>query len=193
MTNINSLYPNRRNSDDVVWDDLLGSLVARRLETTTGRLQYNFENNSIIMQNGGDPTKKADRLIFNYQVPHRMLLGVPGTSEFRLHLHWEQETSNKIEFQVDYRIQNNGSAKITAWTTVLSDSDNDSIFPYVGGTMNQLTRLATVDLSGADVNLSSTVQFRVTRTDVTTGDVQAVFVDAHFPIYSLGSREEFSA
>jgi len=175
-----------RYGNATTWDDLVGSLISRRLTSVSGRLDYDFDENAIVMQNNGDPTNNADRLIFNYQKPHK----AKQNSEFRLHIHWEQDTTNKIEWQIDYRIQINNELKTTAWTTTTANSDDNNVFTYPGtGTFIQITNLAVIDLSAA--SLSSTIQFRLTRTDTTTGNILAVFVDAHYEIDSDGSRQEF--
>ena len=137
------------------------------------------------MQPNGNPTNNSDRLIWNYQKPHRMAqIGV-----FKLNTHWEQTNTDQIEWTIQYRIQTNDSAKTTVWTTVTANSTDDSTFVYPGsGTFNQITRLAEIDLSS--YALSSTVQFRLTRTDTTSNDIDVTFVDAHFPMDSLGSNEE---
>jgi hypothetical protein len=168
-----------------VWDDLVNSLIGRRLSSVAGRIDYNYDNNSITMQNNGDIDTANDRLILNLQYPHAAV----ADGVMNLHVHWEQVSSNDIEFTTQYRIQSNGSAKETAWTTVISSSVSNSVFPYVSGTINQITKLATVDLTGAGI--SATVQFRVARTDSTTGDIEAVFVDAHVKRDMVGSRSEY--
>ncbi len=176
-----------RHGDATMWDDITGSLVARRLESTLGRLQYNLAENTITMQDDGSITKTADRLIFNFQKPH----AAKADSEMRLHIHWEQTNSDKVEFVTQYRIQNNGAAKTTAWTTVNRDSDANSVFTYTSGTLNQITRLAEIDLSSAAI--SSTVQFRLARVDDNGfDDIEASFVDAHLEFDMLGSRSEYS-
>ncbi len=171
------------------WDDLAGSLIARRLESTQGTLQYNYAENSITMQSGGDISDTRDRLIFNLQKPHAMCDTAPN-NKMDLHIHWEQVSSNKIEFTTQYRIQSNGESKTTAWTTLTSNSDDDNKFPYTSGTVNQITELGDIDLSVSGI--SATVEFRVARTDSTTGDIEATFVDAHIPYdQDRGSREEY--
>lgn len=168
------------------WDDLTGSLIARRLDSTVGKLNYNLAENTITMQSGGSITSTADRLIFNFQKLHK----IKTAGEFRLHTHWEQTSSNQIEWTIQYRKQSNGVAKTTAWTTVTANSVDDSVWAYTSGTLNQITKLCTVDLS--DVSISGTVQFRLARTDSTAGDIEAAFVDAHYNTdQSRGSREEF--
>jgi hypothetical protein len=40
-------------------------------------------------------------------------------------------------------------------------------------------------------SLSATVEFRLARTDNTTQDIEATFVDAHVAADTAGSRQEF--
>ena len=168
------------------WGDLTGSLVANRLESVAGKLQYDYNENAIVMQSGGSLGNSTDRLIFNFQYPH----GAITNGMMRLHIHWDQTSTNQIEWTTQYRIQNNGVEKTTAWTTApVTNSVDDSKYPYVSGSINQITELANVDMTGA--SLSATVQFRVVRTDNTVGDIEATFVNAHIEEDTIGSREEY--
>lgn len=167
------------------WDDLVGSLIARRLESTQGTLNYNYAENSITMQSGGGIGDTRDRLIFNLQKPHAMC----DNCGMHLHIHWEQVNSNKIEFTLQYRVQANGTTKTTAWTTVTANSDDNSKFTYTSGTLNQITEIAIIDCTGTGI--SATVEFRLARTDLTTGNIEATFVDAHVARDQLGSRLEY--
>jgi len=171
--------------DATTWDDIVGSLVATKLESVVGKLNYNFAENTITMQSGGSITNTSDRLMFNYQYPHAAI----ENGCMRLHIHWEQVNTNKIEFTVQYRIQSNGAAKNTTWTSVTVNSTDDSVFTYVSGTLNQITEIVHVDMTGAGI--SSTVQFRLARVDSTGGDIEATFVDAHIERDTIGSREEY--
>jgi len=173
----------------VGWDDLANSLIARRLESTQGTLQYNYDESCITMQPGGAIDDDRDRLIFNIQKPHGMC-NAAGSCTFNLHIHWEQPDDTDREFTVQYRVQENNALKNTTWTTAVVSSNDNNVFDYTSGTLNQITKLVDIDLSA--VSLSSTVQFRLARTDSETGDINAVFVDVHVPyIQGRGSREEF--
>jgi len=176
------------NGDATTWDDLTGSLIARRLDSTTGRLQYDFDENAIIMQDDGSITNSADTLIFNFQYPH----AAKTDGEMRLHIHWEQTSTDDLEFTVQHRIQNNGAEKTTAWTTTVVSTNTNNVFTFDGHTtLNQITSLVNVDMTGASI--SATVQFKVARTDDTGGDdILAVFVDAHVNFDTIGSRTEYA-
>lgn len=173
-----------QRGDATLWDDLTGSLIARRLESTAGRLQYDYEENAIIMQNNGTLGTISDTLVFNFQKPH----GAKVASEMRLHIHWEQVSSNNIVFSGRYRIQSNGEAKSTAWTNFSADT-SDNIYSYSSGTLNQITQLVNVDMTTSGI--SATIQFQLARTDGTTGDINATFIDAHIERDNNGSRTEF--
>lgn len=169
------------------WDDLVGSLIASRLDSVAGKLQYNYAENAITMQSGGDIDTQNDRLIFNYQKPH----GAKADSKMMLHIHWEQIDATDREFTVEYRIQDNGQAKNTTWVrTVITADATSNVFLYTSGTINQITRLVDVDL--ASHGISTTVQFRLARTDSIGGNIDATFVDTHVEYDMNGSRTEFT-
>lgn len=171
--------------DSTLWDDLVSSLIARRLESTVGTLQYNYDENSITMSPNGSISNSADRLIVNFQKPH----GAKTDSLFHLHIHWEQVSTNDVQFTIQYRIQSNGESKTTAWTEVVTNSSAGNKFTYTSGTLNQITEISEIDWSGATI--SSTLQVRLVRTDSTTGDIEATFVDGHVERDGFGSRQEY--
>ena len=116
------------HGDATAWDDLVGSLVARQLTSVVGTLQYNWDNSSITMQPGGTIDDQNDRLIFNFQYPHHAITD----GLMKLHIHWEQASTDQIEWTIQYRIQNNLGAKTEAWTTCTANPTNDSIAAYPG-------------------------------------------------------------
>ena len=75
------------------------------------------------------------------------------------------------------------------WVTATANLVADSVYPYVSGTLDQITRITGIDMTGSGI--SATVQFRLARTDSTSGDILAVFVDAHVERDTVGSRTEF--
>lgn len=168
-----------------VWDDLVGSLIARRLTSTAGGLHYEYAESAIVMDAGGSISDQNDRLIFNLQYPHACVVD----GGMHLHIHWEQTDAIDREFTVQYRVQTNGTDKVTTWQTVVVGTNANNAFTYTSGTFNQITELAIVDLTGAGI--SATVQFRLARTDSVGGDILATFVDAHVLRDTMGSRSEY--
>lgn len=168
-----------------VWEDVTFPLVARRLDATTGTLNYDWDNATIVMGANGDLSNSADTLMFVCQLPHK----VKVNSTADLHIHWEQPADQAYTFDVAYRIQNNGSAKTTAWTIVSDIGMANNVFTYTSGTLIQITDLLDIDLTG--YGISSLIQVKLTRSDSTAGDIEAIAVDFHFEIDSLGSRQEY--
>lgn len=172
--------------DATQWDDLVGDAFGKKLNSTTGKLDYNWDENALKFQSGGDIATKADRLVWNVQKMHK----VKEDSELRYHIHFEKENTTAYEFTLQYRIQGNGEAKTTAWTTLTTTTESaNEVFPYTSGTLNQIVKFPAIDWSA--VGISSTVNFRLARTDSKTGDVLATFIDGHIEIDSDGSNQEY--
>lgn len=169
-----------------VWEDIQGNLAGRLLESTAGKVNYNWLENTITFQSGGVITNQQDRVIWNIQLPHAR----KTDSEITLHFHWEQVDAVAREFTFQYRVQAGGDAKTTGWQTVVVDTSvAQSAYPYVSGTLNQITGVTSIDLTG--VELSSVIQFRMARTDAVAGDIEVTFVDCHAELDTDGSREAF--
>jgi len=174
------------HGDGTVWDDLVNSLIGRRLYSNSGKVDYDYDENALVFQPSGSITNANDRVIWSLQYPHAAIVD----GEMRLHIHWEQPDATEREFTVAYRIQSNGAVKETDWTTVVvPTSAANNAFTYVSGTLNQITSLVDVDMT--DAGISSTVQFRLARTDSESGNILGTFVDAHVEMDTLGSRDEY--
>ena len=185
MGDTNSLYPNRRDPNATVWDDIQSSLLGRRLYSTVGIVDYDYTENAIVFGDGGDITDLNDRIGWNVQFPHAAKL---GTSIYP-HLHFWQDRSDNVEFTLRYRVQSNNSAKVTSWTVLTADFNNNLAFSYSSGTLNQIISFGAISMSGATI--SSTIQFQLTRTDNLGGTVSVTFADIHVEMDSFGSRQEF--
>jgi len=169
------------------WDDLVGDIMSKKLYTTTGKVDYDWDENGIKFQSGGSIGTRGDRLQFNLQKLHK----VKEDSELRFHLHFEKTNTTAYEFTLKYRIQLNGGAKNTTWTTITTTTESfNEVFVYVSGTQNNIVQFPPIDWS--NVGISSTVQFMLARTDSEGGDVLVTFADAHVEIDSDGSNSEYS-
>lgn len=179
----------RLKSTGTVWNDIQGSLFGRRLTAANGGVSFDWDENTVVFEDNGNPASENDRVSFNVQLGHDAKADAP----LRLHTHWKQENDTEIpEFRVSYRIQANGQAWTENWTDVdgLLNAAN-SAFPYVNGKLVQISQLCEVPLAG--VGLSSLVQFQVTRIDDSgNSDMHVTFMDAHYEIDSLGSAEEYT-
>ncbi|MBV5342722.1 hypothetical protein JZU68_03595, partial [bacterium] len=155
------------------WEDLQGSLVGKNLNAVPGTVHQNYTNNSLTFNPSGNVLLDTDVVNFNFQYPH----GAQPDGEMRVHIHWEQPNATQRIWTMQYRIQKNGQAKTTLWTTIQADSLTQSKFAYISGTLNQITSFNPISLLSA--GLSAVVEFRLTRSDANAGNIEATFVDAH--------------
>lgn len=171
---------------NVGWDDLANSLIGRRLASNAGSVDYDWDENAIAFSSGWDISDDNDCVIWNLQKPH----GAKANSTLNMHFHYEQTDAVDKEFTIRYRIQDNSQAKTTTWTEVVVSTDTNNVFPYVSGTLNQICKIADIDWS--NVNISSTVQFKMTRSDSVGWTVLVTFVDWHVAYdQDRWSRQEF--
>ena len=169
-----------------VWDDVTGSLLGKALSSQSGKVGYDWAENTIVFNSGGNITVEADRVAFNVQIPHAAI--TDGTID--LHIHWEQDTATAREFTIKHRVQNNGSTKTTTWTETIVSTAADAKFTYTSGTINQISDLKQIDLTG--IGISAVVQFQIARTDSETGDLHSTFLDIHVVKNTFGSRLEYT-
>ena len=185
-----------------VYDDLVGNIFSANMYSNTGTVDYDWDEQCIEFQSSGDITDKNDRVAFNLQFIHKAVMG--DDAYMRLHWHWFQaSTDADFTFTLKHRIQNNGAVKNDTWTTI--SADTATVFNYTGatatdfgsvfsaptsGTKNQITVFPEIDVTDCDV--SSTIQFQISRTDSNSGTSLVSFIDAHILIDSDGSVDEFS-
>ena len=171
-----------------LFDDLIGDIFSKKLFAVTGTVDFDFDEQAIKFQDDGDITNKNDRLAFNIQVPHSYDDINPF---FKIHLHFWQDTSTEHTFKLEYRLQNNGKAKTTTWTTLTASTSSDCKLPYTSGTINQIIEFPAFDTT--DIDISSTYQIRFTRDDSdSANDVLVTFADVHYTKIDYGSMTEWS-
>lgn len=181
----NPLYPNSRQADHTVWDDVSASLTGLRLLSTSGAVDFDWDENAVIFQSGSISSQN-DRVIWSRQFPHAAKVD----SSIKLHMHVEQDRTDAVVFTVQWRIQKNNAPKTTAWQTATANLSTEGIYVYPGsGTFNQVLPLADIDMT--DAGISATIDFRLARTDSLGGNVAVKFVDFHVEYDSAGSRLEF--
>ena len=181
------------NGEATTWDDLRFPLTAAKLDTSAGRIDYNFDDCTVDFQ---DNAKLTDPACIVAQFQHKKLLG----SAVELHVHWLQNQNKVPNFLIGYRWINLGEAAIAVGSEqYLIPTGN--LVTYAAGTIHQLTEFGMITKSVADT-LSSILQIRIFRdtantsglfagADGYTGTVQVLEFDLHYEIDSAGSREEF--
>lgn len=171
--------------DATVWDDVIGSLIAKKLTAVTGKVDYNWDEITITFEPNGDIDTEADVLFFNVQIPHAQRVNSP----LDLHIHWEQDSAVDRDLEIHYRIQHNGQLKTTTWTEATVSLLDDTKFTYTSGTLNQISDLIHIPSTG--IGISAVVQFKIARTDNNAGDLEATFIDIHVEKDTIGSRSEY--
>lgn len=176
----------KREGSATQWDDIVGPVTGLKLSAVTGTVSFDWDENAIVFDSDGVITDADDRVIWNIQKPHK----AKADSELHFHIHYEQTDEVVRTMTLQYRIQGNSDIKTTSWTTISATTQaSNHQFTYVSGTLNQILKFPSIDWSA--VAISSTVQFRMTRTDSETGDIVVTFVDGHVEIDSDGSDTEW--
>jgi hypothetical protein len=173
----------------VVWNDLKADIFGKRLHNTAGKLDYDFAEGALKFQGGGDLNTEADVAYISFELDHGT--DFSKLSAAVLHFHYFQENSTGYEIDYKYRIQYNGQAKTTDWTsgttTIGSNNSNDN-YTYSSGTINQISKILTMDLSNC--NISDIVQIKITRSDTTNSeDLLVTYADMHIAYNRGGSKQ----
>jgi len=184
--NVNAAGHLTLTSDATTWEDISEPLNGDNLFSTPGTADYDWAELCVTLAPSGNIATNADLVTQVYQLRH----ATKPDSEFRFHIHWEQKDATARQFTWKYRLQNQGQAKATAWSSniVVSTTANNA-FPYTSGTINQITSLGSISLSG--LSLSSIVQIKLTRSDAVAGTINATFIDMHYEKDSFGSNTEY--
>lgn len=102
------------------WDDERFPFVGIQIDTSAGRIDYNYTECSLDFQaNAIYPT---DKICIIAQMSHKKKL----LSPVRPHIHWFQEEDNFPNFIMDYRWYLNGG-EVPDFETAIADTH---IFPY---------------------------------------------------------------
>lgn len=177
----------RRQGAATQFDDLEGSITGLKMNTNLGAVDFDWNENCFVFEGGGSITNANDRLIWNIQKLHKIKID----SNLHYHLHYRQPDDVVRTFTLQYRLQENGDATTTAWTTVnITTIPANHVFPYTSGEMNQILLVPAIDWSS--LNISGIVNFRLTRTDSDNTDIKVLYIDGHVEIDSDGSNTEYT-
>ncbi len=178
----------RYKGNATLWVDMIADLFGKRLSSTAGKVDYDWDENAINFQSGGSISNIADRVQGNQEINHNFKVGTSIT--FKPHIHWFQGALTKYVLTAKYRLQRNGQVKTTDWITIImTANDSSDIWTYSSGVLNQITRFPDITIN---CGISDTIQWQMARTDSLGGDMLVYFFDLHGEIDSLGSEEEIS-
>jgi len=201
---LNKTQGKRYHGTSTVWKDMIGDLFGKRLLSTAGKVDYDYENNCIDFASGGSIGTTNDRIGANLEINHELMVG--SSIVFYPHIHWFQEVvshtpdvldTTAYELTVRWRIVRNSygiNLTTPAWNTLTITSGSDNVFDatnvsgeeYIG----QITR--TNSNITVDCGISDTLQFQIARTDSLGGTMKVYFFDVHGAVDSDGSDGELS-
>lgn len=185
--------------DPPQWDDLSEALIGARLDTSSGRLDYDYFNGGVNFQ---DNTRYPNEpVVISLQARHAMVIGAGAV--LRPHMHWLQQQAAVPNFLIGIKTMNWGEA-----TGFETDFSNYLLFKwdvmastYPGsGTFAQIACFPEIDISS--LTLSGTINVALFRdstnvsglfsgVDPVAEDVTVVYNDSHVLFNSSGSRQEF--
>lgn len=181
--------------DATVWEDLRFPLQGQRLDTSSGRIDYNYDDCTVDYADNARYDNEP--ICFVAQMSHSKLLG----SAIELHLHWLQNANNTPNWLLGYRWVNTGETAVIVGSETLVKWQTN-VITYSSGTISQLTEFGEITKPTTDT-LSSILQIRLFRDSANTstlfagadpyvGAVQALEFDIHYEKDTIGSRTEFS-
>jgi hypothetical protein len=184
----------RYNGDATVWKDMISNLFGQRLNSTSGNVAYDWDENALDFT-AGSISNAADRVQGNLEINHEFKVGTAIT--FRPHIHWFQDiVSSAITYAfvltAEYRLQRNNAEKTASWTAITCTAGTDDVFDFTGesdGTYNQISRFPDIVIT---CGISDTIQFRIARTDILGGNQLVFFFDMHGIVDSDGSDLEIT-
>jgi len=195
-TEIQSDGTMRRVGTSTAWRDIVGDLFGKKILSTSGKVDYDFDENAIDFKSGGSITTANDRVGGNLEINHEHKVGTSIT--FKPHIHWFQTVTTGVAeaftLTMRYRLQKNNATKTTSWTTVTCGTGlgGDDIFDFTGevdGVYNQISTFPDMTLN---CEISDTIQFQMARTDSSGGNMYVYFMDIHGEIDSDGSDTEYA-
>lgn len=178
---------------DTQWNDLRFPFMGRNIDTTSGRIDYNYDELGVdFATNSRFATTEQISMIA--QFGHDWETG----SVISPHLHWYQSAAAMPNFMIQYRWTENGAIVSPNWTMVKYGSNT---FTYASGTLQQITEFdisvpAEIDTVSAILDIKF---FRDTGNDsglfAGSDPLAAVALtkefDIHYQINSLGSDSEY--
>ena len=184
--------------NDTVWDDATFPLVGRNIDTTSGRIDYNFFNGGIDFADSAE-FRVQEAVSMLWQMKHCRKLDTIA----RPHLHWLQVGSDEPNWLLAYKKISNGESvsKEIDFSNHLLLKKEMNAFTYTSGSICQLTSFGDIDTTG--MGLSDMIHFVLFRdsdndsglfagADPSSVTELAFEFDVHFQIDQLGSSEEFT-
>lgn len=182
--------------DATTWDEISHPLFAARLDTSSGRIDYNFDELTVDFADNARYDDEPANVVI--QAPHSWKLG----GGVRPHIHWIQTLDAIPNILIAYRAYNNNELVPASFTLKALTSD-DVVFTYPGsGSFQQIIEFNLDHSVFQDLNISFTFDCKIYRdsanasglfsgVDIYSGVWSAKYYDIHWEKDTNGSREEF--
>lgn len=182
---------------DTFWLDLLGPVTGSRLDSSSGRIDFDYFNGAIGFQ--ANARYPNEPLVFRMQIQHYWKIETAG----KPHIHWKQQHATEIpNWLFAWKFSKNGAADAieTDWTNYTLSVIESHAFEYSSGVMNQISIFPDMDLTGGNVSdLLTCVLFRDSGNDSSlfAGNDPSSLVeivtdlDLHIQVDTPGSRQEY--
>jgi hypothetical protein len=176
------------------WRDSKFPFIGRNLDTSTGRLDFNYAECAIGMQDNCTVNDNQCIAMID-QINHEWKIG----SIIKPHLHWLQSSSDIPNMLLKYRMYDNGEQVPSTWTSVAISSN---AFTYTSGTILQLSRFPDIDTSTL-TGVSCFIDFKIYRdtdnssglfagNDPLVGKTLLKEFDVHYEVDGFGSEDEIN-
>lgn len=182
------------------WDDIIQPLTGRRLDVSSGRIDYNYALKGVDFQDNTRITEENEVVHFGYQIEHRFRLD----GEAHPHIHWLQTSASIPNWWMRWRFHQNGKA-IGDWTELIFDTH---VFTYTSGTILQISYPSSgyIDFTtavGGALGVSDFIDVEFGRdndndselfsgSDPVSGTATIKAFDMHLQVDANGSPQEYS-
>lgn len=177
-------YPEASN-----WDDLRFPLIGAQIDTSAGRIDYDFDECEVVFAANARYDEEAVCIVA--QMQHAKRLG----SIVSPHLHWIQDAETVPNWLIAYRWYNNGEAPGAFALAALTGH----AFTYVSGDLAQITEFPNLKAPVGET-VSSILDIKIfsdsgNESTLFDGAValagRAKELDLHYQIDSVGSGLEY--
>ncbi len=164
-----------------VWQSFVADLVGRPLNSTSGKVNYDWNENAIKFLSGGNITLPEDRVQANFL--WKDMFRNDGLSFTPFFYWWQPDDTTAFQLTLRYRIQRSSTDKETSWTDVTYTVGSGEQFTYSGTSLfNQISVFSDISVQG--MSPTDIFQVQIARTDTETADMYVLF----FGIRELVSR-----
>lgn len=169
--------------ENIVWDDFSFPATALKINAVTSKPDFNQTNIEYLFD---DSTKET---LIGLQITRHEFKN--GNITWNPHVHWIQESSGTVKWELQYSIHCLGEVE-PSFTTITTTS---TIVSYTTGAIHQISPFPDIELTDFDTT-ACVVKIKISRLgadveDTYIGDVRFFSFDFHVPIDQLGSRQIF--